>query len=616
MFIREKIKKVKGEKSYIQHQLIESVRTLSGPRQHIVLNLGQLDIDRDKWKALANAIEAFVNNQKLLFALDSEVEAKARHYAELLRQERLAEKGNVAKIPQDVCYETVDVKSVANHSSRTIGAEHVAFSQMEEYKFAAVLSDLGFSASQILYAQMLIVARMVHPASERETARWINNNSALIELLGAEELKIYDMALHRVAVMLWENHVEIEKRLSQKACELFSLKETILLYDLTNTYFEGSKRKSEIAKFGKSKERRNDCPLMTLALTVDDQGFPKESKILAGNISESGTLGDILKGLSQSESEKTIVIDAGIATEDNLELINDFGIKYVASSRRRKYPDSFWDSADAKEVLLSDEKTKLKLKQVRIEDEVFVLCCSEHKAKRDADILTAKMQKFEKELTSLNESLQKKGARKKYDYILERIGRIKERYRVDSLYTVKVKKEAEKAVKVSFTKTKDAEKKVIAFGQYVLRTNRVDLSSDEISRIHRSLTTVESSFEQMKGSLGLRPNFHKQDEPTIAHANITVLAYHFLAGILEKSRMGGINYTWGTIRNILASHTRVTTSANTKDGYVINIRNCTSPSEEQTILYSKLGIKKMPLPQIMLKTPLKANKQCSAENKY
>jgi hypothetical protein len=58
MFIREKIKTVKGKK-YIQHQLIESIRTPAGPRQRLILNLGFLDLQQDKWKELTNSTVAY-----------------------------------------------------------------------------------------------------------------------------------------------------------------------------------------------------------------------------------------------------------------------------------------------------------------------------------------------------------------------------------------------------------------------------------------------------------------------------------------------------------------------------------------------------------------------------
>jgi hypothetical protein len=91
MFIREKIKSRDGKK-YIQHQLIESVRTPAGPRQVMVLNLGIVKLSRDKWKDLANRIESKLLNQSSLFAYDREVEKLAQHYVQLIVKKRLSEK--------------------------------------------------------------------------------------------------------------------------------------------------------------------------------------------------------------------------------------------------------------------------------------------------------------------------------------------------------------------------------------------------------------------------------------------------------------------------------------------------------------------------------------------
>ncbi|MBE7548378.1 MAG: transposase [Planctomycetia bacterium] len=136
-----------------------------------------------------------------------------------------------------------------------------------------------------------------------------------------------------------ENHAAIEQELSKQAREIFSLKETVILYDLTNTYFEGSKRGSKMARRYKSKESRNDCPLITLSLTVDEEGFPKQSKVFEGNVSEPGTLKDILDGLKKEDgmfsNDRTIVMDAGIATEENIALIRKNGYKYVVVSRKK-----------------------------------------------------------------------------------------------------------------------------------------------------------------------------------------------------------------------------------------------------------------------------------------
>jgi hypothetical protein len=615
MFIREKNKTVKGKK-YIQHQLIESIRTPSGPRQRLVLNLGFLDLHPDKWKELANTIESEVHKQPRLFVTDPQIEKLARHYAKVIVREKLNKESERAASDKaadrlSADYQSVDVNSVSSSEARKIGAEHVVLAQMREYKFDKILKELGFTDNQLNYAKILIAGRLVNPASERETARWANEDSAILELLQTK-INVYDTALHRTAVLLWEHHDKIEQRLSQAAREIFGLKETIILYDLTNTYFEGSKKGSKIANHAKSKDKRDDRPLITLALTLDAQGFPKQSKVYEGNISEPGTLEKMLDELSNVvdgfNRQKTIVIDAGIATEDNLEIIKRKQFKYLAVSRKKSYEDDFWQGSQEQQIKLSDEKTQLRVKLVKTKKESYLLCHSEAKEAKEKAILDRRLKKFEEGLNGINKGLNKKRTHKKYDKIIERIGRLKEKYGVGSLYDIEVKQQKGVATKIIFNKNPNGKAKEKRVGEYVIRTNRLDLIEEEISKIHRTLTTVEDSFRSMKSELGLRPNYHKRDDTGTAHIFITVIAYHIIAGILKKLRANAINYSWRTIRNILSTQVRVTTSFNTEDKATMHIRTTTTPTLKQSHIYSKLGLVQKPLKQVKIKLPVKKEK--------
>ncbi|MBU4316120.1 MAG: IS1634 family transposase [Proteobacteria bacterium] len=612
MFIRETVKTKKGKK-YTQHQLVESVRTPHGPRQVLVLNLGFLDLPRDQWKELANTIESELHKQKRLFTGTPEIESLARHYAEIIVKQKLLDTKEVHSV--SAVYESVDIDSIETTDVKTIGAEHVAMSSLQEYGFEKILKSLNFSDKEIGYAKMLIVARLVHPASELETARWINENSALCELMATQVL-VYDTALHRSACLLFEHHEAIERGLAETARGLFDLKETVILYDLTNTYFEGSKRGSRLAKPGKSKERRDDRPLVTLALTVDEEGFPKQSKILEGNIGEPGTLEGMLDQLG-TDTQKTIVMDAGIASESNLALIKGKGFKYVAVSRKRSYRDDFWQGSLEKNVLLSDGTTELKVRCVQEDGELFLQCHSIEKELKEKAILDKKSSRFEQEMKKLQEGLSKKNTQKKYAAIVEKIGRLKERYGVGSLYDITMESDNDKVRRIDFVRNASGMARDAKVGKYVLRTNRTDLSEEEISKIHRSLTRVEDSFRSMKSHLGLRPIHHKRDDTTTAHIFITVLAYHILAGILRKLGAHKIDYNWQTIRNLLSNHVRVTTTFNTEDESTIHIRNSSVPTLNQQAIYKSLNIKQQPLGRIKLKTPLKkpaVRQKCSEEN--
>jgi len=390
MFIREVVNKTKG-KEYIQHKLIESYRTNSGPRQRLILNLGILELPQDKWKILADSIESKLHNTQTLFDVetDSEIEGLAEHYSKVIISKRLfsTDQKVTESKPE---YESIDINSVKTSNSKQIGSEHLCLSQLNEYNFDKILVELGFTEKEIIYAKIIIIGRASNPGSERDTVKWAKDRSGILELLNSD-IKVYDNALHRVSVKLWENHSVIEKYLSKKAKNMFQLKETIILYDLTNSYFEGSKRNSKICAYNKkSKEKCSDCPIITLALTTDSDGFPKKSEVLEGNISEPSTFKSVLEKLQADEDElfdKAIVFDAGIGTEDNIQLIKDSGFKYISVSRKQKYPLKFWNESNSTEIILSDNKTKLLVKSHLDNDELFVKCYSEVKQNKQKRVL-------------------------------------------------------------------------------------------------------------------------------------------------------------------------------------------------------------------------------------
>jgi len=98
MYIRAIKKKNKNSsKIYYTHKLIDSVRTSNGPRQKIILNLGSLNLEKDKWKALADRIEELIIGQKRLTPVEERVENLALHYAKLYTQQKLAENSAAAK---------------------------------------------------------------------------------------------------------------------------------------------------------------------------------------------------------------------------------------------------------------------------------------------------------------------------------------------------------------------------------------------------------------------------------------------------------------------------------------------------------------------------------------
>lgn len=626
MFIKV-TKKQKAGKSYEQYQLKESYRTPAGPRNRVVFNLGaDLDLSKEERKLLADTIEAILYNQEQLFPVGSSIRDMAENYARQIQAKRLTQAAenddteesqkNIKKAPD---YETVDINSVNTTENRSIGFENIIKSQLEDYKFDHILKRLDFSEKEIDYAKISIIGKICHPASERETVRWSKEDSAVCELLESH-VKVYDNALHKAARMLFEHQETIEESLAKEAKSQFDLDENIILYDLTNTFFESSKPGSAIAKHGRSKEKRSDCPLMTIALTVDEDGFPKRSQMLEGNISEPRTLDKALcqiKDYSFGQlplSKKTVVIDAGIATEENLTLLKERGYSYIAVSRKNSCDTNLWKDSTEEILTLKNNKDQLKIKVARKDEELYLLCHSDIKEKKELAIIQQKMSRFEKELQILKEGLKKPRARNGYEQILERIGRLKQKYGVGYLYDIEVIKETHdksknksKAIDVVFKRNSNSIKRLESAGNYVLRTDRVDLDNESISKIHRSLTTIEGCFKYMKSDLGLRPNHHQKDENSTAHIFVVVIALHVITAILKKLKNNKISHTISTLRNVLSNHRRVTTVFNTDDDHVLEIRNTGTPTARQREIYRALKVKQKPLNTIKLKIPAKRN---------
>jgi transposase len=632
MFIREIKKRIKKEDGkfydYVQHRLVESVRTPSGPRQRIVLNLGKLEVDSRDLKALADLIETLASGgpQQCILPTDPKLEAIAQHFSQVLIRKRVqnqeqskseaAQQASVEATPE---WKEIDVNNVIATNGRKVGSEQISLSYLKELGFFNILDDAGFTADQKNHAAAQVVSRLIHPSSERESARWLNETSGLDELLDTDFSKISDQTLHRSADQLLAIKDTLESRLDQTSVDLFSLNDNLVLYDLTNTYFESPKTNSELAKYGHSKERRTDCPLMTLALIVDGQGFPKRSQILQGNVSEPQTLSELLARLENSPTDdkqktltgdkrKTVIIDAGIATQENLEnLRRDKRFDYVAVNRQKLDTQLLFDGVPSKTLTIGHNKT-LEVKITRHGDETFLLCKSQDREAKETAMFAAKQTKFEAELAYLNQGLKKPRRKKDFASVNERIGRIKERYKIGHLYKIDVKQTDGVATEVSWKFHPEKNK---APGEYILRTSRTDLNDEQISSLHRTLTMIESSFRWLKSDLGLRPNYHQTDHRMSAHIFISVLAYFVLAPILNRLQWGGgsisrydqkepaVNYTlpygWKSVVEAMETLTRVTTTYHCKDHKTMDIRTTLEPTAKQLDILRRLGVNPRPL---------------------
>lgn len=593
MFIATVAQKNKyGKKSYEYQHLLESVRTDNGPRQKFLLNLGKLDLPKEEWPLLAKRIDDLVRGQRNFFSGSVEIERLASHYAQkfLRRYEAEYDKLDEKK------YESIDLNSLENDQVRTIGAEYVGLSYLKKLRIDQCLRECGFTKREVEVAVLLIIGRMVSPGSERHIYHWSRKVSGLDDLLGANFGELSLNTLYSVCDKIYKNKDYIDNHLRQRERDLFDLKEKIVLYDLTNTFLEGLAFRNRKAKFGRSKERRSDCRLLTLGLVIDGKGFPKTSKVFAGNQSEPKSLLEMIDTLREADpielnlSDKpTIVIDAGIATEENLaELKGSY--HYIAVSRKKiKLSES-----DDFILIQKDKKNKVEAKRITHKGEVFLYCKSQNKKKKEKSMQSRLEQLFEDNLKHMAESIHKKGCTKDYQKVCERIGRLKEKYsRIARYYQVVVEEKDGLANKISWEYIKDQSDERFS-GSYYLRTDREDLSEKQIWDIYTMLNEIEGTFRSMKSELEIQPNYHQRETRSDAHIFITVFAYHILHSIRTRLKQVGINYRWETIRKWLSTHSRVTNRMRNKKGKTIYIRKCSNPEYFHQTIYDGLNLDYIP----------------------
>ncbi|MFZ2445092.1 MAG: transposase, partial [Syntrophobacteraceae bacterium] len=289
----------------------------------------------------------------------------------------------------------------------------------------------------------------------------------------------------------------------------------------------------------------------------------------------------------------TVVMDAGIATRKNLEVLREEGFHYIGVSRTRpKGPLA----GDLDVIREREGAVLVRGKTIESEGEVLLYCESAGRARKEESMKGLFQRRFEEGLGAINGSLGKKRGGKDYQKVLERLGKLKGKYPgVSRFYDIEADHENEIATAIRWTIRDQAALDFRFSGAYVLRTDRKDLKEKELWTLYNTLTHIEGAFQSLKSELGLRPVFHRVSRRIEGHLFITVLAYHLLAFIERKLRKNGIHRCWESIRTLMATKVRITVSLTNDRGERIHIRQTTEPEPFHKQIFSALELPAKPL---------------------
>lgn len=626
MFIKptKKWRNPEGDSSimvpYTYYRLCESERDAAGKsKQRTVLGLGELlefptEAERDELAELLTALikdgeYRLCSSQRMYDAalgfygkwLDEKREAEERQDRQAEEARRRAEEAKEAK----VC---VKLKSLQPEMSRSVGAEHVCSQTLELLDLKGFLMRQGWPEEKARLAMLQIASRAIYTCSEYKTVKYLRENSALCEIYGMDAFKITKDILYKGATDLYGLHREMEDYLHQRVCDMFNIEDKILLFDLTNTYFEGRMEGSEICQYGRCKSKRYDCKIVGLGAVVNTDGLLCRTQIFEGNRQDVTTLKEVIGSLEDKSDGKRhlIVIDAGFSSAENLAWLRENGYDFITVMRSTGFA---YEAVGEVRSVTDNKGRTIRLQRVRVQDmeDTVLLVDSDAKALKELSMEAKLTQRYEEGLAKIKAGIDGKGTKKR-DKVNRRLGKLNQRhpgiakhYDIDFEYN-----EKDVATSMSWRRKTDPESDTAKMhGKYFLQTSLDESTEENIWQFYNVIRTVEETFKTLKLDLDIRPVYHKTDKGTKAHLHLAILAYWVVSVTKCLLKQKGITLRWSELLRIMSAQQRVTITAQQSNGRKLNIRRSTNPEGKLAEIQSVLGIPPKPACSIKFVWPQK-----------
>jgi len=544
--------------------LVESYRTSRGPRQRVVAYLGEMDAAGRLGLHQQAAGPAAVAQRRLF--------------------------GDVE--PQWV---EVDLKRIAVERKRAFGGPWLGLQLCRRVGLVDFIErTLATGKEEIpwpLMAQILILARLCNPSSELHIAEHFYESSALSDLLGVAAEKVNEDRLYRALDQLLPHKEALEKHLKNRLGELFELDYDLLLYDVTSTYFEGEAKQIPLAQRGYSRDHRPDCKQVNIALVVSREGIPLGYQLFAGNRNDVTTLEEIVDRIERlyGKANRIWVMDRGMISEENVRFLKEAGRRYIVGT-----PKGMLKRFE-RELLAQDWHQVHTGLEVRLcpapgGEELFVLCRSAQRKEKEQ----AMHERFEKRIEEGLEKIAVSCRKRKQEPVVvaQRVGRLLgQNSRAAGAFQVQIVPDANGLAKFSWKKVDRWRQWArLSEGCYLLRSNVMEWSPEELWRVYIQLTEAEAAFHIQKSDLQLRPIWHKKAMRVEAHILVCFLAYVLWKTLAQLCQRAGLGNEPRKVFQELAEVTLVDVLLPTRSGVTIRKRCVSRPTEHQAILLQRLGL--------------------------
>lgn len=605
MFLKRCVR-TKCGKDHVYWQLVESVRTARGSRHRTVGYLGELRAgEQQGWARLA-----------------AHLDGKAARSVRQLELWGGEEPGDAEPVPDHV---QVKVRDVEVSRVRDFGGVYLGLVLWAALGLDGLLRKLLPDGREEvrwdLMARVLAVARFVEPSSELHVEEHWYTRTVLPDVLGVSADQVNASRLYRTLDRVLPLKAQIEQQLQRRAGEMFSLQFDVLLYDITSTYFEGLAAGNPQAQRGYSRDHRPDCKQVCIGLVVTPDGFPLAYEVFAGNTTDVTTVEDMVEAMEAKygRARRVWVVDRGMVSEANLAFLRERGAQYVVGT-----PKSLLRKFEC-ELIEQDWHTVregIEVKLVASPDgtETFVLCRSADRVEKERAIHERFVKRIEAGLVQIAERLEKAKRHLDPSRIERRIGKLMGRNsRAAGGFQAHVIEDDSRPSGLRLDWSRVAawqEWTTLSEGCYLLRTNLVGQTPEELWRTYIQLTQVESAFRTEKSDLRIRPIWHQKEERAQAHILFSFLAYAMWKTLEQWAKRAGLG--GGAVRTILSELQRIKASdviLPTTAGRRIRLSCVTRPDAHQRAILDRLGLA---LPERLgrprwVKNPAKPEPPCSLD---
>jgi transposase len=402
----------------------------------------------------------------------------------------------------------------------------------------------------------MVCQRCLEPASKLEATRWVGRD-VVIEGIDA----VTDDQLYRAMDFLLACSERVQESVFFSVASLLNLEVDVVFFDTTSTYFEidvddgldddegedgdgepgdASAGGGSLRQLGHSKDHRPDRPQVVIGLAVTREGIPVRCWMWAGNTNDQTVVEEVKRDLTGWRLGRAIyVVDSGFSGQTNLRHLRSAGGHYIAGVKLRSgMPQT--EAALSRPGRYRTIRDNLRVKEVNVGHgdaaQRFIVCHNPAEAERDKERREQRIRRIETELTRLK--AQRDGAKTKAEGEAHQRGECALRdHKTLSRYLRQTK-----TGRLVLDRDKIAAEERLD-GKYLLTTSDPSLSAADVALGYKQLLEAERSFRDLKGTLLLRPVFHRKDERIRAHVLICFLALVIIR--VAETRTGD---TWRTIR--------------------------------------------------------------------